>query len=115
MGLGLGNAISFLCNLLAWRLGARLRWLRIVLIIQALPTIAFAAVACKAVWDNWQDRRSLQQRSAIWNAVRPADERDNGTRPPSGQPPDRTRRDGQRQSDRALYGPAHLRRPVPAG
>ncbi|KAG1432935.1 hypothetical protein G6F57_022564 [Rhizopus arrhizus] len=45
----------------------------------------------------------------------PADERDNGTRPPSGQPPDRTRRAGQRQSDRALYGPAHLRRPVPAG
>ncbi|EJO27972.1 ankyrin repeat domain-containing protein [Achromobacter marplatensis] len=73
MGLGLGNAISFLCNLLAWRLGARLRWLRIVLIIQALPTIAFAAVACKAVWDNWLDRRSLQQRSAIWNAVRSDD------------------------------------------
>ncbi|KAG1077838.1 hypothetical protein G6F40_016950 [Rhizopus arrhizus] len=28
MGLGLGNAISFLCNLLAWRLGARLRRVR---------------------------------------------------------------------------------------
>ena len=32
MGLGLGNAVSFLCNLLAWRLGARLRWLRICLL-----------------------------------------------------------------------------------
>jgi len=69
MGLGLGNAISFLCNLFAWRRGARPRWLRILLLIQALPALAFAAIACKAVWDNWQDRRSAQQHRAIWNAV----------------------------------------------
>lgn len=69
MGLGLGNAISFLCNLLAWRMGARRRWLKILLIAQTAPAIAFAAIACKALWDNWQDHRASQQHRAVWNAV----------------------------------------------
>lgn len=73
LGLGLGNTLSFLCNLLAWRLGANSRRLRLLLAVQALPAIVFAAFACKAAWDNWQDHRGSQQRSAIWNAVRADD------------------------------------------
>jgi len=73
MGLGLGNALSFLCNLLAWRLGANSRRLRILLAVQALPAIVFAAFAGKAAWDNWQDHRGGRQRGAVWNAVRADD------------------------------------------
>lgn len=69
MGLGLGNVISFLCNLLAWRMGARRRWLKILLIAQTAPAIAFAAVACKTLWDNWQARHASQQRHAVRNAI----------------------------------------------
>lgn len=73
LGLGIGATISFACNLLYWVLGGRARWMTALLLILALPVIAFAALSASTIWEYWQERRGNAQVAVLSQAIQQDD------------------------------------------
>lgn len=73
MLMALGNGLTFLSNVLLWRLYGVPRWLKGVVVVQALP-----ALACLALVGHWGYRevlasRASAQRMAVFEAIRADD------------------------------------------
>jgi len=71
--LAAGNLLVLALNLLYWRLYGAPRWLRWVVVVQAVPAAATLVLAGMQLYGNWQDSRAADQRAAVYRAIRADD------------------------------------------
>lgn len=69
LAIGAGVLLSCLCNVVAWGLGARSRWIGGMILVQALPALLFAGWLGVQIWDAFQSNRAGDQRSRIHAAI----------------------------------------------
>ncbi|SDV51133.1 hypothetical protein SAMN05216551_11554 [Chitinasiproducens palmae] len=67
--LGAGNCLSFFLNAVCWGSGFRPRWLRLLLLIQAVPALFYAGWAVSALWTGGLEQSAYAQRRAIEDAI----------------------------------------------
>lgn len=69
MALGAGNLVSFILNGINWIVGYRPRWLRVSLLVQALPALLAAGWGVNELMNSLEAERSSAQYMAIVEAI----------------------------------------------